>query len=141
FLAGLADAGKALGHVLDAVVDILLDIRQGRDGFFQGLLDLIQRLHDVLLDILGRRAGVLAQFAQHLAQLARVLGQLIGPDEHQRNDDNDDQLGNSDLHVYTIPFRLLAGAAPASLTALIRPAWAGRSFSAAGQIADTASIA
>ena len=49
------------------------------------------------------------QFAQHLAQLARVLGQLIGPDEHQRNDDNDEQLGKSDLHVYTIPFRLLAG--------------------------------
>ena len=109
FLAGLADAGEALGHILDAVVDILLDIGQGGDGLLQGLLDLIEGLHDVLLDILGRRACVLAQFAQHLAQLAGVLGQLIGPDEHERDDDDDEQLGKSDLHVYTIPFRLLAG--------------------------------
>ena len=109
FLAGLANAGKALGHILDAVVDILFDIRQGRDGLLQGLLDLVERLHNVLLNILGGRAGVLAHLAQHLAQFARVFRQLVGPDEYKRHDDNDEQLGKSDLHVYTIPFRLLAG--------------------------------
>ena len=103
-LAGLADTGKALGHILDAVVDILLDIGQRGNSFLQGSLDLIQRLHNVLLDLLRSSAGVLFQFTQHLADLLCVDGQLIRADEHERHDHDDDKFPKTNFHTNSFPF-------------------------------------
>ena len=107
FLAGLADAGEALGDILHAVVDVLLDVGQGGNGFLEGGLDLVQRLHDVLLDLLGGSAGVLLQLAQHLAQLLCVDGQLVGADEDER-DDHDDHEFPKPIFIF---FRFLSSAA------------------------------
>ena len=104
FLAGLADAGKALGHVLHAVVDVLLDVGQGGNGFLEGGLDLVQRLHDVLLNLLRGSAGVLLQLAQHFAQLLCVDGQLVGADEDERDDHDDHEFPKTNFHILPIPF-------------------------------------
>ena len=103
-LAGLSDTGKALGHILDAVVDILLDIGQRGNSFLQGSLDLIQRLHNILLDLLRSSAGVLFQFTQHLADLLCVDGQLIRADEHERHDHDDDKFPKTNFHTNSFPF-------------------------------------
>ena len=80
FLAGLADAGKALGHILDTVVKVLLDVRQGRDGLLDGLLDLVEGLDDVLLDVFGCGAGVQAQSSRSiLPSLRAYSGSWLGP--------------------------------------------------------------
>ena len=111
FLAGLADAGKALGHVLHAVVDVLLDIGQRSNGLLEGSLDLVQRLHHVLLDLFGCSAGVLLQLTQHLADLLCVDGQLIRADEHERHDDDHDEFPKTNFHNDPIPFLCRCGCA------------------------------
>ena len=104
FLAGLTNVGKALGDILHAVVDVLLDVGQGSNGFLDGGLDLVQGLHHVLLDLLGSGTGVLFQLPQHLAELAGVLGQLIGADDHEGHDGHQDQLCKTNFHSVPIPF-------------------------------------
>ena len=76
------------------------DPSQRSNGFLEGGLDFVQRLHDILLDLLGGSAGVLLQLTQHLAQLLCVDGQLVGADEDERDDHDDHEFQKTNFHIF-----------------------------------------
>ena len=91
-----AEAGnETVLALLDAWTD---EIAQGGNSLFQGSLNLVQRLHHVLLNLLRSSAGVFLQLAEHLADLLCVDRQLVRADEHKRHDDDDDKFPKTNFH-------------------------------------------
>ena len=95
----VVQARHILFDVANALVDLLLHLREGLHGLPQRRLGLIERIHHVFLDFFGHIAGGAPKGPQALPQLLGKGRDLVRPDDEQDHHEYYKELTESKLQI------------------------------------------